>query len=125
MHIKSSAILTGFMGLLLAQAVSAMPCDKSYQCRSKSGKYEVNAGACILWNRLSLNTVKINHVVIEKAVLGPAYDGGYEGGPLNFEIELPLTQGEQQAGARRILTIEVPAKTNKGEVSEKLAASEP
>lgn len=107
--------------LCFIPAAYAMPCDTGYHCVSKSGRYDISLQRCRYVNDLHLLSVSVHKSIISAATLGPAWDGKSVGdGLLAFQINLPTTDDSV-----RVLSVEIPAKTSKGMIKEKYAATEP
>lgn len=104
--------------MMIAQSVSAMPCDTGYFCVSKSGKYKISLQRCRYRNNIHLNSMKINNSEIAGATLNKGWDGE---NVLGFEINLPLADD----GAVKILTAEVGKAHKHGLMKIKYAESEP
>jgi hypothetical protein len=98
--------------VFMSAQASAMPCDGSFQCKSASGKYNIEISRCRYDNHLrSIEMLKINGADVTDAQLGAAFDGEDFGG---FEIEL-AQKGETQ----RVLSVEWAQKTGKGIIRDK------
>lgn len=109
------------VGLALAQAASAMPCDTGYSCVSKSGKYQIELQRCRYVNDLRLESFTFKHVAVTDATLGPSWDGKSVGDTqLSFQVNWPST-----GDAVHLISVEVPAKSMKGTVKEKSVDSQP
>jgi hypothetical protein len=106
--------------LIVAQSAFSMPCDTSWSCKSKSGKYVVDVQRCRYSNALGVQqSVKINGQEISDAKLGASYDSQSIGGKiLAFEISLPDTKNDA-----RYLSVEMVG--GKGTVTERVQPFNP
>jgi hypothetical protein len=117
-------LFAAIMSLSVSQSAFSMPCDTGYICKSKS--YEVTIQTCRYDSSMDLNSVKINNKEIEGAELRANYNGTYDGGPLAFEVYIPVAvQDGEEAEAVRLIKIEIPAGSSKGSIRETFTEYQP
>ena len=117
MLIRNLSMLALF--LVAAPAAFAMPCDVSavrYDCRSASGKYELNVLTCGYDDAL-----KNWDLTVSGKSIGTNLDGSWMGAMfMGFQISVPDTQNDAHS-----VTFEVNNKTMTGTVTEISQASDP
>ncbi|HWU44976.1 MAG TPA: hypothetical protein VN132_16100 [Bdellovibrio sp.] len=103
------------LSLVFAHVASAGPCDGSWSCKSKSGKYAVEVQRCRYSNSIgNLESVKINGSDVKDAKLTSSYDSQSIGGDiLALEISIPDDKNDA-----RYLSLEVVG--NEGRAIERI-----
>ena len=102
----------------ISHGAFSMPCDSSYQCSSRTGRYQISLQSCRYRNQLRLLSTKINGTEITGSTLNQSWDGDAY---LAFEIDLPTFDSKTV----RILSIELSRYLKSGILREKFAESQP
>jgi hypothetical protein len=117
-------LFTALATLAISKSAFSMPCDTGYICKSKS--YEVAIQTCRYTSYIRLSSVKIKGSEVDGAELGANYDGTYDGGPLAFEVNIPVpVKDGEEPEATRLIKIEIPAGSSKGSIRETFTEYQP